>query len=180
MIRVLSLDTSTHVGWAHCDRLDENKPVFGTLNLPGWSRSGVGQSYVKLARFIRATIQRESLTHVIVERPLTVFAHAGTAAKHPDLAQALMGFTAVAELAALEVGAKCYVETSQTIRKHFLGNGRPKDPKAVVIARCRQLGWKPLDDNQADAIAGWDYAKSILQAKSLFDGTREIPLSRQT
>jgi hypothetical protein len=106
---------------------------------------------------------------VIVERPLTVHAHAYNQGKDPDLAAALLGFVAIAECASLKAGARFNVESPATIRKHFVGNGRPKDPKAAVISRCRQLGWRTLDDNQADALATMDYALAMLHARTLFD-----------
>jgi hypothetical protein len=54
------------------------------------------------------------------------------------------------------------VANVQTVRKHFVGQGRPQNPKLAVMNRCRLLGFKPQDDNAADAIALWDYAASIL------------------
>lgn len=49
----------------------------------------------------------------------------------------------------------------QTVRKHFLGISRPKDPKLAVLAQCHRLGWLEKtckDDNRADALALWQYA----------------------
>lgn len=49
----------------------------------------------------------------------------------------------------------------QDVRKHFVGEARPKDKKAAVLARCRQLRWAPEDDNAGDALALWDFACAI-------------------
>ena len=38
-----------------------------------------------------------------------------------------------------------------TLKKHFTSNGHAK--KEDMISRARELGWKPKDDNHADAIA---------------------------
>lgn len=50
-----------------------------------------------------------------------------------------------------------------TIDKHFLGHrqtaGR-KRRKLAVADRCRQLGWRCEDEDQADACAVWDLACS--------------------
>ena len=50
-----------------------------------------------------------------------------------------------------------------TIRKHFLGfnpTRKAGDPKAPVMARCKQLGWRFSNPDEADALALWDYACS--------------------
>lgn len=46
----------------------------------------------------------------------------------------------------------------QTVRKSFLGHGRPSDPKKRVMAMCRALGWEPGNLDEADAGAVWYYA----------------------
>ena len=166
MTRVLALDTSTHTGWAHCTDV-AGQPAYGTFDLPGWRRESIGASYAALHNFIVGKIRVHDITHLIVERPLTVHAHAYDKGKNADLAAALLGFVAVAECVAGLERIKCHVESPATVRKHFVGNGRPKDPKGAVIARCKQLGWRPRDDNQADALATWDYACSILRADNI-------------
>ena len=167
MIKVLALDTSTHTGWAIGDGL--SKPEFGTLHLRGWRPGSIGQAYVQLFDFITKVLADNVFTHVIVERPLTVHAHAYDKGKNADLAAALLGFVAVAECATVRMGVKFNIESPATIRKHFIGHGRHPDPKVAVMARCRQLGWKVTDDNQADALATLDYALSMLRARTLFD-----------
>lgn len=70
-----------------------------------------------------------------------------------------------------------------TIRKHFTGKGRAGDrdeTKAMVIARCHQLGLMAadcFDDNVADAIAIHDWAsatfcRAIEKELHLFAGAR--------
>lgn len=66
---------------------------------------------------------------------------------------------------------RCEVVTSQSVRRYFLGytprrSNFPnlsavdarKAIKQVVIDRCKAVGWHPKDDNQADALAMFDYA----------------------
>lgn len=79
-----------------------------------------------------------------------------------------------------------------SVRKHFLGRHLTHADyprgwtraqsraaiKAAVIARCGLLGWHPKSDDEADALAVWDYAAATLgraQAAplgGLFDGRR--------
>lgn len=54
------------------------------------------------------------------------------------------------------------------VRKHFIGTARTGDraqTKRAVIQRCNQLGWYPVDDNEADALALYDYQRALLNAK---------------
>lgn len=46
----------------------------------------------------------------------------------------------------------------QTVRKHFLGQARPSDPKKRAMAMCRALGWDPKNADEADAGAVWHWA----------------------
>lgn len=50
----------------------------------------------------------------------------------------------------------------QTVRKHFVGHGRPPNPKKVVKQRCRALGWTPANEDESDAAAVWAWAKATL------------------
>lgn len=166
-VRILALDTSTNTGWAHDGLLQDcNVPAYGTLRLNGWKPADVSASYATLMAFVRRTVEAIEATHVVIERPLTVYAHSGwkgaNARKDPDLANALLGFVAVSEGMAQLCGAKPLLVTPSTVRKHFIGNGAHPEPKLAVMRRCRQLGWRPQDDNAADALACWDYAKSVL------------------
>ena len=64
----------------------------------------------------------------------------------------------------------------QSVRKHFLGKHltardfpslSAKDSrleiKQRVIARCNQIGWQPRSDDEADAMAIWDYGCATLR-----------------
>ncbi|UYO50307.1 hypothetical protein KQX64_06955 [Rhodopseudomonas palustris] len=50
------------------------------------------------------------------------------------------------------------------VRRFFLGTTRMKreDAKARTTYQCRRLGWKPCDDNAADALALWSYQCAIM------------------
>ena len=53
----------------------------------------------------------------------------------------------------------CYSENVNRVRKHFCGHGNlgRHKAKAAVIAACSARGWRPEDDNAADALALLDY-----------------------
>ena len=50
------------------------------------------------------------------------------------------------------------------IRHHFIGdNPRSKQAKAMTIARCNKLKWMVNNDNEADALALWDFQVCCLR-----------------
>lgn len=181
-IRVLALDTSTATGWAH-DDLNGGKPIWGTWPLGSWKRDLVDHAFAKLLEHVSERIATAGITHVAIEEPLNVYAHSGwqgsKARKDPDLAAALLGFWACATGMARARGCQVFETSPATVRRHFIGHGRHPDPKAAVMGRCRQLGWKIENDNEADALSIWDYTKSVLdpgfahRGTPLFGGTRQ-------
>ena len=58
------------------------------------------------------------------------------------------------------------------VRQHFTGersHGGRDEAKRATIARCRQLGYVPLDetdDNRCDALALWDWASARIGRKA--------------
>ena len=94
----------------------------------------------------------------------------------------LIGLAAVTEMIAASRGIPCSAANMQSVRKNFVGSGRPGNPKKAVADRCKLLGWTCRDDNQSDACAVWSFAKSkydpayrIEQATPLFGRPAEIP-----
>lgn len=81
-----------------------------------------------------------------------------------NTARMLLGMPAVVEGLAHQTGHHRLFEASvHDVRKHLLGF-RPQsgEAKRVVIGALRDRGFSPRDDNEADAIAGWLYACSVL------------------
>jgi hypothetical protein len=84
----------------------------------------------------------------------------------------LFGIVAVAEEAAIARRIEIIKEVGvQDVRAHFVGQrtfrqGGREAAKKATIARCYQLGWTPIDDNCADALAIWSYAESIFSPRT--------------
>ena len=53
----------------------------------------------------------------------------------------------------------------QTVRAYFLALGKtPKKSDAIaaaVLRRCRERGWAPKNDDEADALAILDYTRAV-------------------
>lgn len=86
---------------------------------------------------------------VVIEAPLVVFDRSA------HTMAALMQLTGAVRGAAYRSGCGVRTVSSQTVRKLFLGNGRPEFPKQAVLAKCELLGWHTESDDVADAKATW-------------------------
>jgi Holliday junction resolvasome RuvABC endonuclease subunit len=104
-------------------------------------------------------------TDVFIEAPIIV------SDRSAHTMVALMQLTGAVRTAAARAGVRVHMVASSTVRKHFLGNGRPDDPKRAVKERCRLLGYEVADDNAADACAVWNYGISKVCPKWSPNGT---------
>lgn len=78
----------------------------------------------------------------------------------------LIGIAAVVEELLYTLGKYDVREAKVSdVRTHFIGSNRNKRAvaKDLTINACYRLGWKPVDDNAADALALWHYQASILE-----------------
>lgn len=93
-----------------------------------------------------------------------------------DTIRLLYGVLTIAE----KLGRQCGVPDVREIgvstwKRQFAGNGHAKKPE--VIARCRQLGWTPANDHEADAMGMWFFAKALTDPRwrpgqgPLFEGS---------
>ena len=154
---ILALDIASRTGWAF-GRPGE-LPKSGSVRLapPGSSNGTVGRGMLRwLADFLSA----ESPNALYYEVPIDP-RHMGSKTNFKT-ARLLIGLPFLVEAIAEARGLFYQREAGvQNVRKHFVGTPRPKDKKQSVLARCRLLGWKPEDDNAADALALWDFACAI-------------------
>lgn len=119
-------------------------------------------AYSNLLAFLAQRFSAGPPRMVVKEAPLPVAAFA-----REGSAQSLVityGMHAVCEAACVRFGVEFYNAADSTVRKHFIGVGRTgsrRATKAMVIARCQQLGYisrDEADEDRADALATWDFA----------------------
>jgi len=155
---LLALDIAGLCGWALGGPSDGG-PRTGTWLLHGLDDYGLDRSLATLHETVREFCRCHSVEIVAIEAPMMPqFRSAHTAV-------ALISLVAVARAAAQRHGARIRVVHVQSVRKHFVGSGRPDNPKRAVMERCRILGWPVADDNAADAAALWAYAMSVSYPK---------------
>lgn len=168
---ILALDISTACGFA-VDREPSDplhgRPRVGTWRLPGLDDATRVQSAAQLSELVEGAIDVFGVAFLAVEAPVPAGQIPGSNVATLQMLFAL-AIQACAEAERAEIGHGFFHVA--TVRKHFLGTGRPENPKRAVMRRCAQLGWMVADDHQADAAALWCLAKSLRDPAWAINGT---------
>jgi hypothetical protein len=163
-VRIAGLDLSkTSTGWA-CWAPGDTVLASGTWEL-GSSFTSRGRVFAKLHENMMAL---ESLGHVdawFYEEPIHPAQLQGQT--NADTIKLAAGLAAHVESAAEAFGARIIRAVNMsTWRREFLGklprSMRTADLKDMAMSRCRQLGFKPLKHDQAEAIGIVDYGCASL------------------
>lgn len=78
--------------------------------------------------------------------------------KSTGLARLQFSMTGIIEMITHRRNIPCEEARIDEVKKFWTTNGRAS--KGSMIQMCRMLGWKPVDDNAADAAALWALLKS--------------------
>lgn len=172
---LLALDLATRLGFAVGDvdshvcatgleaagRAPLPKPASGAVRI-GPTGAPIGDFLVAYDRWLRETIQTTRPTHLVFEAPWV------GPKTHQDTARKLMCLAGLTEMIGTQAGIgwirECRVNDP---RKHFTGRGSgPRaQMKALVMECCRARGWEVEGDDEADALALFDYAAHLLQQR---------------
>lgn len=140
----LALDLATTTGFAIArddGRIESGTEVFGPR-----SNEGPGGRFLRMRRWLVDTkAAHDPLRLIAFER----VHHVGEGQAYA--AQLYGGFLAVVLMFAEHHQIECRGYQIQKIKQAWTGKGNAKKPD--MIARCRELGFNPVDDNEADAIA---------------------------
>ncbi len=148
MTSVLALDLGTQTGWS---LLHHDQVTSGTLSFKNDRYQGGGMRYLRFARWLDAMKDlTDSLGEVYFEE---VRRHLGV-----DAAHVYGGFLATLT-AWCERHAIPYQGISVgTIKHHATGKGNAS--KQDVLASVKAKGYQPHDENEADALALLEWARS--------------------
>lgn len=155
---ILFLDLARQTGW--CEGAPGEAPQSGSHRLAPADASPAAV-YAGLIDFLGQRLTTFRYRVVAFEAPLDVRHMQKT---NINTARMLLGIAAIAEGVAYSTGHHRLFEAAvHDVRRHLLGF-RPKggEAKRAVIDRLKMLGFNPVDDNEADAIAGWLYACAII------------------
>ncbi len=139
---ILAIDLGTQMGWA---LYTKGQPVIsGSMSLKPSRFSGGGERYLRFLKFLEATHDMFKVDMVVYEE---VRRHSSTDAAHVygsfmgHLSSWCEGKTPTIPYSSIPVG---------TIKKHATGKGNAS--KEMMIEAAIALGYKPADDNEADAL----------------------------
>lgn len=144
-MKVIALDTAIKTGWA----TGGHSGVFESTLKRGESP---GMRFLRFRAWLRELIELNGGADLIVYEQAH---HRGGAAT-----QLCVGLTTEVLTAAAEVGAQTMPVHTGSLKKWACGKGNAD--KNEMIARAKQLGFCPQDDNEADACLLYRYALSEL------------------
>ena len=162
-MRVLALDLATRTGWAsdYGPFLGSGFPVTGLYTLSDVNR---GHAFLGFNKWLYNKVESlGDIDMIAYEKPL--FGGKGVKMREA-IVMKLVGLAAMAEMIGASRSIRVESVSVQVVRKAFLGQGRPANPKRAVLHRCAMLNWGTADDdNRADAAALWFWAKSNFDPK---------------
>jgi hypothetical protein len=179
---VLALDIAGRATGA-CVGGAGRKPAFSTLHQvldDGLEFGRVGSNF---RRWMVDMIMVHKPEHIAFEAPWMPMGDRNKSGKRSGMTSTriprlLIGLAFLAEQIAYEFEIECSEAEPSTCRKHFVGHGRPEDPKKAVGMRCALLGWNIHNDHEGDAGALWAYTQAMIdpyfsyQTTPLFKGAQ--------
>ena len=149
---LLALDLATKTGWAYA-LPSMSQPRSGVFTLPD-TGSNVGWFLDAFERWLTPFQREIAVQEVVFEAPLHL------PNSNINTARKLMSIAAMTEFVCRRNGTRYFEANNASWRKHFIGKGGGKGQvlKAMTVEACRDRGWSPRDDNEADALGLLDYA----------------------
>ncbi|MGE0699081.1 MAG: hypothetical protein AB7O57_08300, partial [Hyphomicrobiaceae bacterium] len=147
MPNLLSLDLATKTGWARGDT-EAGDPVSGVHKATN-AGAELGPFLHSYGHWLRSQIIEHSVTIVVLEEPIMPM---GTLQLATLLK--LYGLVGITEAVCHASRVQCRQLAAGTWKKAFCGKagfGKSKKPYPPMV-RCLELGWRPSDDNEADAL----------------------------
>jgi hypothetical protein len=161
-VRILTFDISRHCGWAH-DRDGGGVPFSGVEHFPsigGNKNDGYeyGDCGAAALEFFMGKINLVKPDLIGAEAPLPPQFYRNQPRDESSAFNGI-GLFYMCEAVAKWLAVPFEQANIAEWKKHFAGTSH--GGKEPVKARCRQLGWKYRDDNEADALGLFSYFKSI-------------------
>lgn len=147
-MKIMALDLAAQTGFAvgrPC-----SQPIFGHVRLRG---KKAGERLLFLLNFLRDQHKEHQFDLVVFEEQYI----GGKMA--PSAALTLYGYRAIPLAFCAMRGVQDAQQSPSSVRKHFIGNGGlGRDAaKKFVMDECARRGWKVDNDDEADALALWDF-----------------------
>ncbi|WP_056033450.1 hypothetical protein [Loktanella sp. 3ANDIMAR09] len=177
--KILALDLATTTGWAICTPGVSMRS--GSVRFAG-PKEDQAMAFARYSEWLDDIFRENEITAVVYEQPMDPRhmknPKTGRATTNFDTIRLLLGLCAVTEARSRICGIPRIFEAPvQSVRKHLLKGRPPKGEAKIAVARMLSiLGYRPTDDNEADAIAIALFASAILEPGK--DIATPLPLGR--
>lgn len=150
-MRLLTLDLATNIGWAA--RSDSGRISHGVYRLPSTGKN-VGAFLDKFDLWLSDMVTTHQPQRLLYETPWV-----GPQTSQ-DTARKLLCLGGFTEFICHRREVDCWEANNASVRAHFIGKGRGErgELKRLTIAKCRERGWAPKSDDDADALAMLSFA----------------------
>lgn len=172
-MKILALDIATVTGWA-VDGPQVCPPLSGHYRVPGGGNA-LGLAGLSFQEWLYDMIGLHGADQIVFEAPVMTSRGIQT---NPNTMILLQGLAFSARAMAQARRIRAIPVSVQTWRKHFIGHGRPTNPKKAAVDQCRMLRWDPAGHDEADAMGVWAWGKAkfdpsfrLEAATPLFGGT---------
>jgi hypothetical protein len=156
---ILALDLATRTGFA-CGRPSDSVPPYSGSRRLASPGASMGAVFKDCRTWLSAFLEAHPVQLIVFEAP-----HFAPKSNIGTL-RTLIGLAAIVEELAYSGGYDVREAAVADVRRHFIGaNLKRKAAKEATIDNCYRLGWKPTDDNEADALALWHYQASFFDPK---------------
>lgn len=154
---VLALDLGSTVGWAY-GHIEQQRAASGRWRLR-FEGEGEGDRYRRLSNETYETLERLQPSRLIVEAPLVLAASASAGHQSDRSVNQQRGLRAIVWCEASRMGMRPQEFSADLVRYELLGRSRFKKGtiKQIIVAWAKDQGYRPVDHNEADAIALWTY-----------------------
>ncbi len=137
---ILAIDLGTKTGWALSK---EGEITSGSVSFEVTKFNGTGLRFISFRNWLFDMVKKHNVDVVVFEM---VYRHLGTFAAH-----VYGGFLSQLQVVCEELNIPYQGYGVKEIKKHMTGNGNAT--KDDMIRATEALGFRPIDDNEADGIA---------------------------
>lgn len=155
-MNILAIDIGTTTGWARTSR--DGQVVSGSQSFAPKRMEMAGQRWIKFRHFLTDQVVSAGEIHVVYFEDIKM--HKGVIAAH-----VYGGFKAMLEAWCAANNVRMVGVGFGAIKKSWTGKGNAD--KEAMIAAARVRGFRPTDDNEADALAILSLARSLEGVQAL-------------
>lgn len=152
----LSLDLASRTGFAVDD--GHGGVIFGVYDVKT-TKESQDMGFFGYMVWLRTVIGARRPDLVMHESPIPVMPKGREGFTNFNTTKLACGLYGITKAVSIDMGVMVEEAHSSTIRKAVVGRGNAKKPE--VIRHLRSMGHRVSDDNAADALAGWLYAKIV-------------------